>query len=66
MQDYFASRSLRCFFGFAAAILWTGLYLTGFDAVHWLLYLPASLFAFAAITGICPGLIVSKVLFGKQ
>ena len=54
---------LRFFFLVSGSIVWLGIALTGFAAVHWLLYVPAVFFAFAALTGICPGLIVSRLLF---
>jgi hypothetical protein len=40
-----------------------GIWLTGFNLVHWLLYVPVVFFYFAAVTGICPGLIFSGMLF---
>ncbi|MEO7766967.1 MAG: hypothetical protein ABIS01_06055 [Ferruginibacter sp.] len=49
-----ASKSMRVWFAFTGTILWTGIYLTGFSIVNWLVYLPAVGFIFAAITGICP------------
>lgn len=63
MEKYKISRAMRFFFLFAAAILWTGIWLTGFAAAHWLLYLPPSFFVVAALTGVCPGLIISNRLF---
>ncbi len=39
-------------------MLWIGIYLTGFDVVHWLIYVPATMAVFAFITGICPGQIM--------
>ncbi|QHT69662.1 DUF2892 domain-containing protein [Rhodocytophaga rosea] len=50
--------SMRIFFAFMSAMLWTGIYFTGFSVVNWLLYLPAAVSLFAAITGICPSLMV--------
>jgi hypothetical protein len=44
----------RWFLG-PALMLWIGIYLTGFDRVHWLIYLPAVLSVFALATGLCPG-----------
>ncbi len=41
-----------------AAIMMLGIWLTGFDRAHWVLYLPVAFLAFAGITGICPGLII--------
>ena len=66
MKQYLLSRAMRFFFLVTASILWTGIYLTGFKTVHWLLYLPASFFLLAAITGICPGIIISNKLFGRK
>ena len=66
MSKYKASKSLRFFFAVAGLTVWTGIALTGFGTVHWLLYVPAGFFAFAAVTGICPGLIVSRLLFGTD
>ncbi len=57
---------MRFFFLGASAIIWTGIGLTGFKIVHWLLYLPAVMFAFAAVSGICPGMILSKMLFKEK
>lgn len=53
-----ASLSMRIFFAFMSTLLWMGIYFTGFTTVNALLYLPATVFLFAAITGICPSLLV--------
>jgi len=39
-------------------MLWLGIYFTGFDVVHWLVYIPAVMALFAFVTGICPGQIM--------
>lgn len=62
-----ASVSMRLFFGFISCMLWAGIALTGFANVHWLLYMPAVVSLFAAVTGICPSLIlISKMISGKR
>ncbi|WP_431212889.1 hypothetical protein ACQ86N_45805 [Puia sp. P3] len=62
-----ASASLRLFFAFLSCMLWAGIYLTGFATVSWLLYLPAAVSLFAAVTGICPSLmLIDKMVSGKQ
>jgi len=43
-----------------AALVLAGIWLTGFDRVHWFLFVPVAIFTFAGITGICPGLIFWK------
>jgi hypothetical protein len=57
------SKAQRFFFLVSGSLLWLGIGLTGFGTAHWLLYLPAGFFLFAAVTGICPGLILSRRLF---
>ena len=66
MSKYKISNSMRFFFVIAGYVIWAGIWLTGFGAVHWLLYIPAISFIFAAATGICPGMIFSNLLFGKK
>ena len=56
------STALRVLFLIFAALVLAGIYLTGFDKAHWLLYLPVAFLAFAGATGICPGLITLKKL----
>jgi hypothetical protein len=63
MKDFMIARPMRFFLFVVGAVIWAGIYLTGFDTVHWLLYLPAVFFIFAAITGICPGMFFSRKLF---
>ena len=65
MDKYRISNAMRFFFLVTGSLLWAGIWLTGFATVHWLLYLPAVFFLFAALTGICPGMIFSNMLFGK-
>jgi len=54
---------MRFFFLVVGSVIWLGIWLTGFSTVHWLLYVPAVFFYFAAITAICPGLIISRLIF---
>ena len=61
-----ASKPMRVWFAFFGAVIWVGIYLTGFSNVHWLLYLPAAGMTFAAITGICPSQIGVFKLFGSK
>lgn len=63
MERLKAGAAMRFFLFVAGSILWLGIYLTGLHNVHWLLYVPAVFFYFAALTGICPGYIVSRMIF---
>lgn len=63
MERFKAGAAMRFFLFLSGSVLWLGIYLTGFHNVHWLLYVPAVFFYFAALTGICPGYIVSQMVF---
>jgi len=58
--------AMKAFFLFTGLLLWLGIWLTGFDKAHWILYLPATFFLISAITGICPGMIFFRGLFGEK
>lgn len=60
-----ASSAVRVFFLFISSVIWLGIWQTGFATAHWLLYVPAIFLAFAAATGICPGLLTSNLVFNK-
>jgi hypothetical protein len=51
------SPAQRVHFISVAFIVFIGIWLTGFEKVHWFLYVPVIALTFAGITGICPGLI---------
>jgi hypothetical protein len=60
MKLFIAPAWMRLFLFLGGALLWLGIWHTGFAAASWILYLPAAMFVFAAATGICPGAIVSR------
>jgi len=66
MKKYLVGSSMRLFLLFAGSFLWFGIWLTGFDKVHWVLYLVPIFFYFAAATGICPGMIMSRAILGDK
>lgn len=45
----------RMVFVSVAVLVITGMWLTGFDKVHWIMYIPVVLLSFAGISGICVG-----------
>ena len=61
-----ASKSMRFFFFNTSVITVITIWLSGFNNVHWSIYLMPVFFIFAAITGFCPGLIMTKRLFGES
>ena len=48
----------RMLFFTVAALLGAGIWLSGWEDVHWLLYLPTVMLVFAGVTGVCPGLVL--------
>jgi len=54
---------IRFFLLFLSSVIWIGIWHTGFEVVSWILYIPAVFLLFAALTGICPGIMFSKMLF---
>lgn len=60
MKLFVAPPWLRLFLLFGGALTWAGIWHTGFSAASWILYIPAAMFVFAAVTGICPGAIIMR------
>ncbi len=54
-----ASRVQRMFFFNMAVLILFGLWLTGFDKVHWFSYVIPGGLLFASATGLCLGLVTS-------
>ena len=54
--------AIRMQFLLVAVLILGGIWLTGFNNVHWFLYLPVAALAFAGVTGICPGYIILQKL----
>jgi hypothetical protein len=45
-----------------SVLILVGIWLTGFKAVHWFMYVPPAVLIFAGVTGICPGLMLFRKL----
>jgi len=58
--------ALKVFFLFIDLLLWGGIWLTGFELVHWLLYIPAIFLLVAPVTGVCPGIFFLKKIFNEK
>ncbi len=61
-----ASKAMRFFFFNTAMVILIGIWLTGFDKVHWFLYVVPAFTLFAAAVGICPGLIIARKIFREE
>ena len=60
------SKALRMTFLTIGILILVGIWLTGFNVAHWLLYLPAIFITFAGVTGICPSLIINKMVLKES
>lgn len=63
MDKFKIGMAMRFFLLVMAGVILLGIWLTGFNTVHWVLYLPAAFFMVAAVTGLCPGMGFSRLLF---
>jgi len=54
--------AIRALFIFMAVFIAAGIWLSGYQNVHWLLYIPPVVLLFAGITGICPGYMIFRKL----
>ncbi len=52
----------RMLFLTMSIVIGAGIYLSGYNTVHWLLYVPCAALAFAGVTGICPGMMIWRKL----
>lgn len=55
-----ASNTVRVFLFNIAMIILVSIWLSGFSNVHWFSYVLPSFLIFAAASGLCPGLFISK------
>ena len=61
-RRFLTMSAIRMLFLFMAAFISLGIWLTGINNVHWLLYIPPVALLFAGVTGICPGYMIFKKL----
>jgi len=61
-----ASASMRLFMFNVSLLILLGIWLTGFDKVHWFLYSVPIFFMFATATGLCLGLAIPRLIFDRR
>lgn len=62
-----ASKSMRIWFAFVGAILWTGIYLTGFSRTSWVLMFPPLVLFLELLQGYArPWLLSQKYFLNKH
>ena len=60
------SKALRMTFLVIGLFISLGIWLTGIELVHWILFLPAGFLVFAGVSGICPSLVINKMIFKES
>lgn len=60
MEKLKISMEMRLWFIGPILMLWSGIYLSGFATVHWLIYVPAVFALFASLSGLCPGMFLIR------
>ena len=61
-----AGASMRMFMLNSSLFMLLGIWLTGFDKVHWFIYFVPAFFLFAAATGLCLGLVIPRLIFDRD
>lgn len=60
-----ASASMRMFMFNSSLFMLAGIWLSGFENVHWFIYFVPAFFIFAAATGLCLGLVIPRLIFDR-
>jgi len=66
LKFFQSSPTARLFFLIISANIWLGIWLTGFGVAHWWLYILGGFLLFAAVTGFCPGMMITRYLFKES
>lgn len=56
------SKEMQRWFIGPMLMLWLGIYFTGFESTHFLIYIPAVMSVFAFVTGLCPGMLLIRLI----
>lgn len=64
LKQHKARPNLRRFLFVSSIAQGLGIYLSGYDQVHWFLYIPPIMFLGAALNGYCSMLIIIEKIFG--
>ncbi len=61
-----SGNAMRLFLINAAIFVMVGIWLTGFDQVHWFLYVIPGIFSLSAMFGVCPGINLWRMVLGEK
>jgi hypothetical protein len=66
LKPYKAGKNTRLFLLISSLAQGLGIYLSGYENIHWLLYLISLMFFGAALNGYCTMMILIENVFGKE
>lgn len=66
LKEYKAGKSLRIFLFISSLAQALGIWLSGYENVHWFLYVIPIMFLGVALNGYCSMLILVQKIFGKN
>jgi hypothetical protein len=61
-----SGNAMRLFLVNAALFILLGIWLTGFDQVHWFLYVLPGIFTLSAALDVCPGINLWRIVLGED
>ena len=61
-----SGKAMRMFLFNSTVFLMIGIWLTGFDRVHWFIYVLPAFYTFAFVFGICPGINLWRILLKEN
>lgn len=61
-----SGNAMRLFLVNAALFILVGIGLTGFDQVHWFLFVLPGIFFLSAAFGVCPGINLWRIVLGES
>jgi hypothetical protein len=65
-KKYKLRKDQRIFFFISGSFLWTGILLSGLSQVHWLLFIPPTMYIGASITGYCTMMMITQKFFNHK
>ena len=66
MDKFKVNWTQRVFYLFLSFMLMVGIWLTGFDTVHWFLYFPPAVMVVTFATGYCPSIGMFRALLPEK
>ena len=60
-----SGNAMRLFLVNSTLFMLIGIWLTGFDRVHWFMYVLPAIFTVSATFGICPGINLWRMVIGE-